>query len=281
MVNDSICPVDNSVSDQVLGWIITIGTAASFIPQMHSLVARKSTDGLSGVSWTMNYISNFGTALNVFLLRWHITMCCSQLDAHDCVSNLLPVLQLVVPCICVYIIYLLLAKYCVSTRPSNEDVPLLDNQRSRIDRLVDLLFVNNAFVIPLLVVSTIVTALSVGISVLLIYLYGDQSKIVTSFAQAWGIIALVLLVIQYIPQIYTTHVKKEAGSLSVATLLVQAPGALAVVYFQAIMNHGDWTTWSPYLCTAIQQSILIVQCVVYYCQKRQKATTQQEPKIIN
>jgi len=87
------CPTEaDSVGDEVIGWILTIGSFISFIPQMHSLVARKSTDGLSGVSWTMNYISNFGTFLNAFLLRWHMTMCCKVLIYLNSLwTNALPI----------------------------------------------------------------------------------------------------------------------------------------------------------------------------------------------
>ncbi len=46
-------------------------------------------------------------------------------------------------------------------------------------------------------------------------------------------------------------------------LIIQAPGAILVIYFQAILNKEDFTTWSPYVVTLIEQVILIVQCLYY------------------
>lgn len=91
---------------------------------------------------------------------------------------------------------------------SKEEAPLLPKQTSRMDVLVDLLFVNNAYVAPLLLASTLATILSIGVGGILIYFYGADSSAVVVYAQVYGIAALILLVIQYIPQIYTTHVKK-------------------------------------------------------------------------
>jgi len=279
------CPTDaDSIGDEIFGWIITIGSFASFIPQIYSLITRKTPEGLSGVSWTMNYISNMGTFLNVFLLRWHITMCCKILSLEKCSANLLPVLQLGGPWLAVFIIYVLLAKYCrVSKRTlqetnSNSDesehARLMIKSRkpqSRMDAIVELLFMNNDYVVELLVFSIFLTLVSAGIGILLVYKYGDASRHVVLYADIYGVFALILLVIQYIPQIYTTHKNKEAGSLSVATLLLQAPGAFAIVYFQAIMNGGSWTTWAPYLCTGVQQLFLAGQCFFYYLQRRRIA----------
>jgi len=205
-------------------------------------------------------------------------MCCSKLSTQACTANLLPVLQLVVPWLCVFLIFALLAKYCIITEHCKEETPLLSKQPpSRIEALVDLLFVNNAYVTPLFIISIVITIFSIGVAGILVYFYGAASRVVVLYAQVYGIIALILLVIQYIPQIYLTHLKKEAGSLSIPMLVLQAPGSFAVVYFQAIMSHSSWTTWSPYLSTAIQQFLLIGQCAFYYCQKRKQKTQQEQP----
>jgi hypothetical protein len=50
-------------------------------------------------------------------------------------------------------------------------------------------------------------------------------------------------------------------------LVLQAPGSLLVMYFLAILNKQDFTTWAPYLITFIQQSILIGQCLYYRFKK--------------
>ena len=53
-------------------------------------------------------------------------------------------------------------------------------------------------------------------------------------------------------------------------LLLQAPGALLVMYFLAILNQQDFTTWGPYLVTFIEQLVLIVQCIFYIIKERRE-----------
>jgi len=228
----SDCKADNDgVSDMVIGWLLTVGTIMSFIPQ----------------------------------------------PALGCTANLLPVLQLAAPWLCTYIIFVLLGKYCknISVSATNDTsgqipIALPPTQPSRMDVIVEILFMNNDYVIPLLILTSFFTVSSAALGVGLVFRYGYTANAVTTFANVYGVVALVLLVIQYIPQIYVTHKMKEAGSLSVITLLLQAPGSILVVYFQAIMNHKPWTTWAPYFATAVQQFVLIAQCTLYWVQKRRK-----------
>lgn len=51
-------------------------------------------------------------------------------------------------------------------------------------------------------------------------------------------------------------------------LLIQLPGCLSTIFFQAVLDNGDLTTWLPYFVTAVQQSILIMMCLVFYCKKK-------------
>jgi len=51
-------------------------------------------------------------------------------------------------------------------------------------------------------------------------------------------------------------------------LLIQLPGCLSTIFFQAVLDNGDLTTWLPYFVTAVQQSILIIMCLVFYCKKK-------------
>jgi purine-cytosine permease-like protein len=63
-------------------------------------------------------------------------------------------------------------------------------------------------------------------------------------------------------------------SLSLATLGMQMPGALMVVIFQA-MNNADFTTWTPFLLSAVQQFILILLCLFFMYKERQQEKANQ------
>ncbi|KAF2075839.1 hypothetical protein CYY_002873 [Polysphondylium violaceum] len=99
--------------------------------------------------------------------------------------------------------------------------------------------------------------------------YGSKSKSLEGYAFSMGILASVLVFFQWIPQIYTTWISDEIGSLSLSSLCIQAPGALLVVYFQLDAKQ-NWSTWFPYLATAVQEIILIVICSYYIVRDKRK-----------
>lgn len=85
------------------------------------------------------------------------------------------------------------------------------------------------------------------------------------FSQVIGIISAVVVVIQWSPQIYTTWQLESAGALSIPMLLLQMPGSLSTVFFQAFVDGADFSTWGPYLVSAIEQAILVIMCMAFWC----------------
>lgn len=47
--------------------------------------------------------------------------------------------------------------------------------------------------------------------------------------------------------------------------IVQAPGNIIIIIFQAVLSHQDWSTWISYLITFIQQGTIVVILVVLKC----------------
>ncbi|EGC28566.1 hypothetical protein DICPUDRAFT_90885 [Dictyostelium purpureum] len=116
-----------------------------------------------------------------------------------------------------------------------------------------------------IVLSIIMFSVGVGI----VYGVGPESKALQIYAFSCGIFAMVLVFLQWIPQIYTTIIANEIGSLSLVSVCIQAPGAFLVMYFQ-IDSKQNWSTWVPYLATGIQMIVLIVICVYYLIRDRKK-----------
>jgi hypothetical protein len=48
-------------------------------------------------------------------------------------------------------------------------------------------------------------------------------------------------------------------------LLMQMPGSLSTVFFQAFIDGADFSTWGPYLVSAIEQAILVIMCMAFWC----------------
>lgn len=59
-------------------------------------------------------------------------------------------------------------------------------------------------------------------------------------------------------------------------LLIQMPGALLVMYFQAVMNTADVTTWAPYGFQFLQQLVLVVMCFIFKFTNKNDANLEEE-----
>ena len=75
--------------------------------------------------------------------------------------------------------------------------------------------------------------------------------------------------VQYFPQIVATFKYKTAGSVSLVTLAIQAPGNLAVVIYQ-LLAGSSLPTWLPFLSSFVQQTILIIEILVFDCIKKKE-----------
>ena len=71
--------------------------------------------------------------------------------------------------------------------------------------------------------------------------------------------------IVWIPQIVKLIRTRNQGSLSLAMFLVQAPGNLIIIIFQAVLSHQDWSTWISYLVMFIEQGTIVVILIVLKC----------------
>jgi len=288
-----VCVVEDDFESQFLGWGLTFGIFISFLPQLYTLVRRKSVEGLSLLSCHINYVSNMGTFLNGCILQSSIFVCCKySLSGRDCMIGLLPLAQLFAPFFCCYMIVIFYTAYAglkenpyapVSLHfPERSDrnvnshaasLSLIGIKKSKFKKAVDTFLgdsLSHSHAQLFLVLSTVFTIISTLIAFLLAYFLGLSSIDVIMFANVFGVAAAVLQIILYIPQIYTTYQNKTAGSLSVATLLIQIPGSFLVVYYQGIVLHNYWSTWLPYFCSAVQQIILVAQCFYYWVINRRK-----------
>lgn len=107
-------------------------------------------------------------------------------------------------------------------------------------------------------------------SVTLYYGLNLSTKTLATWGRAIGILSAIVVIVQWMPQIFTTFQLGSAGSLSVVMLLIQLPGCLLTVFFQAVIGGADFTTWGPYLITSINLTILIIMCLVFWIRNRNR-----------
>lgn len=111
-----------------------------------------------------------------------------------------------------------------------------------------------------------------GLNALIASLVWYIAKVPGSAMVIWGrvlgILSAIFVIVQQVPQIITTWKMKSGGSLSLGMLMIQFPGNLGIIGFQAGMNGADITTWGPYLVSAIQNLVLIVMLFFFMYRDR-------------
>lgn len=242
-------------TEEILGILLCLAGMCSYFPQYYSLIKSKQTVGVSELSL---FILNVGSAClvaNSVILNWSMFQCYqsggSGLSAACnfwiCTANLLPLWQISVGWLMVLPLYLIFIRF-----------KRLESERHCLYDLAYLL-TYVIFIMVILIVS-------------LVEEYKSSDPVYTRgfflvFSKILGIIAAVLSCVVWIPQIVDLLRFKNPGSLSLGMFLMQAPGNIVIIIFQAVLSHQDWSTWISYLITFIQQSIIVVLIIYFKCRR--------------
>jgi len=241
---NSDCNQQQDAFGITVGVVLLVGTFISYAPQLVKLIWEKTTEGLSFEYMFLTLIYNWTVSLNAVLLQWDILICANQVGFGQYNVLLLSLDIIVAQVVCNLPIYLVMFYY-YKWEPTKEKM-----REWKIATIC-------------LAVFFVMAICSSSIAFLLGNYFGMDSDIVHDYAVAFGIIANVVTVFQIAPQIYATFRLKAAGSLSIITLVIQAPGTTLLVYFQAFVYHVSWSTWVPYFLTAVQMVFLTFLCIFY------------------
>lgn len=89
------------------------------------------------------------------------------------------------------------------------------------------------------------------------------------WANILGVMGAILAGTQYLPQIWMTYHLGHVGSLSIPTMLIQAPGSfLWAGSLAARLGWEGWSTWSILLFTGMLQVCLLVMGITFEIKAR-------------
>jgi len=248
-----------------LGVFLIVRISISYIPQFVSIIRRGTSEGLSFPTIALAFLSGLLTLINTGILNWNPkVLCCMTHPLSECLAVNLSLIQLMIGPTSIFILYILFLRYF--TFAPNE-------AQTRYERAREFRFATIIFAVVF--VSAITLATVAGI---LYYDFGISSEVMVKYAQTCGGISSVVILFQWMPQIWTVFKLKSPGSLSVPMLALQAPGAILVIYFLAVLNKADFTTWAPYVVTFIEQVILIALCAFYHIQEKR---AMEKSKVLN
>jgi len=249
---------ERSIIAYIIGCFLIFGVMISYIPQHLAIIKRRSSQGISWITIFLANISTCSNTINAVLEQWDTLTCCFEFGFWKCNASLLSIYQISVGWFNSLLLFILVLLFF----PKEIDIR---NKRVAIISwwiyVVGLIF------------------LSSGAGGILLYKEGSNSKVVSDYAFSFGIISTVAILCQWTPQIWKTWNAKEVGSLSIMMLLLQAPGSFIVVIFQGILYRESVSTWLTFLLTGIQQTILLILCLVFEFRRRQKTKLNQQETI--
>ena len=92
--------------------------------------------------------------------------------------------------------------------------------------------------------------------------YGTCNSTYTTVILVYQIIAAIVAIVEWLPQIIKTCKLKSCGSFSVLGMSIQTPGQLCALIV-LIGSKTEWYVWVTTTCSLILHIILLV-CLLYF-----------------
>jgi hypothetical protein len=212
------------IINQILGWIIIVGTFITYSFQYKKIYNLKT---IVGINDNMLLLGCSSSAFNLMGIIGSNLIYFQKYNTN-LYFKLLPIIQILAPWICLQIIYSIYFIYDT-------------NEYSR----TKFKYFNIAQFIILLIVFPITVFLK----------FNDYA----GFSDAFNIIAAITNIAMWIPQIITTCINKTPGSLSLLSVGFHSLGCILVIVFQ-LLEKESFTTIIPYIVSAICEGWLVGYC---------------------
>lgn len=198
----------------ILGTVLVIGTAVTYIPQTASIVAKRSSAGVSPMTCAMLSWYTTSNLASSIVVKWRQIMSCRH--GLRCLEHLLDALQQVAGCI-----GWLTVISAVSMFPPHNGAKY---------RALWALTVVAA-------VAFLGTAISTSVA-------APCQRLALTIGQAFGYFASSAAWVCFVPQLIETW-RNGPGELSFFLYVLQGVGAVLVNINQIVISHDPWEVWVP------------------------------------
>ncbi|KAJ3426040.1 pq loop repeat protein [Anaeramoeba flamelloides] len=251
----------------ITGIVIGLGSVLSYLPQVLKLFKRRSVLGINFIFIFFCTLNQFYAAANAVILNLPKTMACAQVGFGKCYSSLLAMLQITGLWVMFFPVPLLFILF------HNNYESIKTQRQSKREQKKYKLY---AFLYVLVVLDVVVVAL---ITIISVAIQGPCSVIARTLAQILGVVSGIIVLFQWIPQIYSTYKFKGAGSVSVITLAVQAPGGFINLAFMIFISKEKFSTWFSFFVNTIQVIILLTMIIYYHLKSKIKKKNKKKDSI--
>lgn len=238
----------------VIGTAIFLGTVASVIPQILSIVTRRSSYGINSFTVILTNVSQFLVVVNFVCLHAPDFVGVLQINISLVLQRFLTFFNIFGLWFgYTFIPFLNMVFFDDNVRGARGAAAISKDRR--IVRIAMLL-------ILILCLSGIAIPYVLGV------LYGFTSHQFVRYGEVLGTVCAIVSFVQYLPQIYTTFRLREHGSLSLVMLGIQAPGGMINSMFMWLGQHEHWTTWLSFFVSASEQMFLLITCIIFKIKNR-------------
>uniref|UniRef100_A0A1D1XIM6 Uncharacterized protein C4C5.03 n=1 Tax=Anthurium amnicola TaxID=1678845 RepID=A0A1D1XIM6_9ARAE len=256
----STCISDNKPIDVYLSVMIAIGVLISFLPQIYKIINYKTSEGISPWFLMLGTMSSTCVLFNIVILQFNVIKCCQVVSGITCFENTLGIIQLAViwfMCLLIFVLFFVYfpsqRKYAPYIRHLHFNTPPTKWSIEWRDSIIV------AFVVTIHIIFTIIT------TILLLLFFGHENINWTIlWAEFLGIASMMLISIQFIPQLIRTWKRKSVGALSIEMMIMQVTGAFIIVYTLSNRPSVSWTTWIVFFVSGCLQGILLIMCICWH-----------------
>ena len=217
----------------ILGPIICLGSVLSYVPQFYNIIKYESVEGISEMCLVLMNIGLMCLTMNSLIFSWKYFSPFQPI-------NLLPFIQIALSWVMVLIYYIIFITFKF--------------RKKKEERLLYGLH----YVVTYLLFSIFVIALSLGEKI------QGHDSFFTIFATILGYTSAVLNCLVFLPQIYKIYKNKSRGNISVIMYILQTPGNLVIIIFQAVVYQSALSTWITYVVVLVEQLIILIMMAYYH-----------------
>lgn len=284
------------------GTAICLAGIGSYLPQFYNIIKYKSVKGINEITLVLMNIGLMCLTMNSIIYSWEYFSCSDV----NCFTNLFPFVQITLSWVMVLIYYIIFIIYKFSNISSveynslkightNFEFPQTEILKTESDvvytidlpEFSDTTYYENAnahtnakqsptidntnnfsnrLLYGLHYITTYVIFAIFVIALALSEKFEGNLAFFKVFADILGYTSAGANSIVYLPQIYTLYKNKSIGNLSFLMYIMQTPGNIVIIIFQAIIYSSPVSTWITYVIVCIEQSLILFLMIYYtYC----------------
>ncbi|KAG0343172.1 hypothetical protein BG004_005460 [Podila humilis] len=278
------CELQHRAPNLGLSLAVLAGIFISYLPQHYRIIRNKNSDGISPWFLLIGCLSATSSLLNIVILQQGVIQCCRYITAGQCFRNMLGIVQLGVQSLMFGLVFVLYVIYYPPYKKASNAVHKLNMNiilpSQSFEWTISVLFakiVGGHFVLCGMITAILLYCgespkENGGIS----NSTGNNGWILT-WAGFLGTSGILLAMIQFLPQIVWTFVRKSVGALSTLMLLIQTPCTIMLAVSLSQQRGANWSTWMVYAVSGTLQGILLTVCVAFWFISRQRGATAASP----